>query len=151
MKRRELLELVTTAGVFLTGAAMASEAPPTSAEHVGHDHAAMTGRYAALIADTTDCINKGEACLTHCLTLLGTGTTELAACARTVQDTLAACTALRQLAAANSPYVGRLAGVVADVCAACDMECRKHLKHAVCAECGAACARCAKECQKAAA
>jgi len=45
-------------------------------------------------------VNTGEACVAHCLVLLREGDKELAACAKKVQDTIAFCTALRQMAAA---------------------------------------------------
>jgi Cys-rich four helix bundle protein (predicted Tat secretion target) len=149
MNRRELLEVVAVAGLTGTTAAQASDPPiPT---HMHHDHAAMS-KYDDLIADTTRCVNTGEACTAHCLVLLGQGDKDLAACAKTVQDTIASCTALRQLAAANSPHVGKLAGVVSDICKDCETECRKHeAKHRVCHDCAEACAQCAKECQTAAA
>lgn len=97
-----------------------------------------------------DCRAGGQ--IAHCLVLLGEGDKELAACAKTVQDTIASCTALRQMAAANFTYVAKLAGVVGDICKDCETECRKHeKKHSVCRDCAEACAKCAKECQKAAA
>ena len=150
MNRRELLEVVAAAGIATAGAAQAADAPPAT-EHKHHDHAAMS-KYGDLVADTTRCVNTGEACVAHCLVLLGEGDKELAACARTVQDTIASCTALRQMAAANSPHVAKLAGVVGDICKDCETECRKHeKKHSVCHDCAEACAKCAKECEKAAA
>ena len=113
MNRRELLELVTVAGFAGTTAVRAAESPMPSADH--HDHAAMS-KYGDLIVGTTHCVNAGEACIAQCLVLLGQGDKDLAACAKTVQDTVASCTALRQLAAANSPHVGELASVVDDIC-----------------------------------
>jgi Cys-rich four helix bundle protein (predicted Tat secretion target) len=65
-----------------------------------------------------------------------------------VRDTIAACTALRELAASNSPHVAALAKVVGGICRDCKVECDKHEKHQVCRECGEACAQCAKECDK---
>ena len=151
MNRRELLEVVAAAGIATTGAAQAADVAPPATEHKHHDHAAMS-KYGDLVADTTRCVNTGEACIAHCLVLLGEGDKELAACARTVQDTIASCTALRQMAAANSPYVAKLAGVVGDICKDCETECRKHeKKHSVCHDCAEACAKCAKECERAAA
>jgi Cys-rich four helix bundle protein (predicted Tat secretion target) len=147
MNRREILELVTAVGLTATGAAaVAADSPPAS--HAAHDHAAAGGKYSALIAATSECVNTGDACVNHCLMLLGQGDTALAACARTVRDTIAACTALRELAAANSPHVAALAKVVGGICRDCKVECDKHEKHQVCRECGEACAQCAKECDK---
>ncbi len=149
MNRREVLDLVTAAGLTaVSAAAIAADTPPA---HAGHDHAAMSGKYSALVAATSKCVTTGDACLSHCLTLLGQGEKDLAACARTVRDTIAACTALCELAAANSPHVAALAKVVADVCRGCKAECDKHDKHQPCRDCGEACAQCAKECDKVAA
>jgi Cys-rich four helix bundle protein (predicted Tat secretion target) len=149
MNRRGLLEALAVAGLVGTAAGQAADPPMSGHEH--HDHAAMS-RYGDLVVDTTHCVNTGEACIAHCLVLLGQGEKELAACAQSVRDTVAACTALRQMAAANSPHVAKLAGVVADICTDCETECRKHEnKHKVCHDCAEACAQCAKECQKAAA
>ena len=99
MDRRELLEVIAAAGITTAGAALAADVTPPAAEHKHHDHAAMS-KYGDLVADTTRCVNTGEACIAHCLVLLGEGDKELAACAKTVQDTVASCTALRQKAAA---------------------------------------------------
>jgi Cys-rich four helix bundle protein (predicted Tat secretion target) len=152
MNRREVLEVVAAVGVTTAGAALAADVTPPATGHAHHDHAAMMSKYGDLIADTTSCVNTGEACIAHCLVLLGEGDKELAACAKTVQDTIVTCTALRQMAAANSPHVAKLAGVVGDICTDCETECRKHeKKHKVCHDCAEACAKCAKECQKAAA
>ena len=155
MNRREVLDLVTAVGLTsFAGAAVAADA---KAAHdmqnmpAAHDHAAMSGKYPALVAATSKCVTTGDACVNHCLTLLGEGDKELAACAKTVRDTIAACTALRELAAANSPHVAALAKVVADICRGCKSECDKHDKHQPCRDCGEACAQCAKECDKVAA
>jgi Cys-rich four helix bundle protein (predicted Tat secretion target) len=74
------------------------------------------GKYGDLVAATSQCVNKGETCLAHCITLLGDGDKELAACAKTVEDIIASCTALRQMAATNSPHVAKFAAVVSDIC-----------------------------------
>lgn len=149
MNRRELLEVIAVTSLATTTAARAADPPLTGHEH--HDHAAM-GKYHDLVVATSHCVNTGDACIAHCLTLLGEGEKDLAACAKTVEDVVATCTALRQLAAANSPHVAKLAGVVGDICTDCETECRKHeKKHSVCRDCAEACAQCAKECQKAAA
>jgi Cys-rich four helix bundle protein (predicted Tat secretion target) len=103
--------------------------------------------HAALVAATSNCVTTGDACLT----LLGQGDKELGACARTVRDTIAACTALRELAAANSPHVAALGKVGAAMCLGCKIECDKLSKHQPCRDRGEACAQCAKECNKVAA
>jgi len=149
MNRRELIEVIAVASLAGTTAAQAADPPPAGHEH--HDHTAMM-KYHDLVVATSHCVNTGDICIAHCLTLLGNGEKELAACAKSVQDVTASCTALRQLAAANSPHVAKLAAVVGDICSDCETECRKHeAKHSVCHDCAEACAQCAKECQKAAA
>jgi Cys-rich four helix bundle protein (predicted Tat secretion target) len=151
MNRRSVLEAVALVGLTASVAAPAADESAAPHEH-HHDHAAMSGKYADLLASTSNCVSTGDACIAHCLLLLGEGEKEMAACAKTVQDVIASCTALRELAAANSPHVGKLAAVVGDICKDCETECRKHeKKHSVCHECAEACERCAKECQKAAA
>jgi Cys-rich four helix bundle protein (predicted Tat secretion target) len=66
---------------------------------------------------------------------LGEGDKELAGCAKTVRDTIAACTALRELAAADSPHAKDLAKVFSGICGDCEAECKKHEKHSVCKDC----------------
>ena len=151
MNRREVIGASLLAGLTAAGFVAASEEPVAGQAH-HHDHAAMVGPYADLVAAASHCVTAGDACIAHCLTLLGEGDREIAACAKTVQSVIAACTALRELASANSPHVGKLAAVVGGICQDCETECRKHeKKHSVCHECAEACARCSKECQKAAA
>jgi Cys-rich four helix bundle protein (predicted Tat secretion target) len=116
----------------------------------GHDHHGPGSKYADLVAATSHCVVTGDACLSHCLTMLGQGDKELANCARAVRDTIAACTALRELAAANSPHVQALSKVVSAICSDCEAECRKHEQHAVCKDCETACHDCKALCDKAA-
>jgi Cys-rich four helix bundle protein (predicted Tat secretion target) len=151
MNRRNVLEAIALAGLTTSLTARAADDPAMAHEH-HHDHAAMGGKYPDLVASTSHCVSAGDTCLAHCITLLGEGDKEMAACAKTVQDVIASCTALRELAAANSPHVGKLAAVVSEICKDCETECRKHeKKHSVCHDCAEACVKCAKECDKAAA
>ena len=104
----------------------------------------------ALIATASECVGKGEICLSHCLEMLGTGDKSMAACAKTVNEMLAVCGALLSLAAQGVPSLSKLASVALDVCKRCEAECRKHA-HKPCTDCAAACAACAAECKKIAA
>lgn len=153
MNRRELLQATAISGLSL--AATAGQAadnpaamPGTAGKHV---HEAMPSPYRDLVTSASTCVSAGEVCLSHCLTMLAEGDTELAACARTVRDTIAACSALQQLAAANSPRVQEFAKVVAEICGDCQAECHKHEKHPVCRDCEKACQDCKQACEKAAA
>lgn len=144
MNRRDILK--TTGAAAL--AALVSDAWADHAEHAGHDHGVMANPYAKLIAATSTCTVKGQACINHCLMLLGDGDKAMADCARSVQQMLAVCGALQQLASAGSSHLKPLAKVAMDVCKDCENECRKHdKKHTACKECGDACAACYKECK----
>lgn len=142
MNRRDILK--TTGAAALT--ALISDA---WAEHAGHDHGgAHATPYAKLIQATSTCTIKGQACINHCLLLLGDGDKTMADCARSVQQMLVICGAVQQLASAGSRHLKPLARVAMDVCKDCEDECRKHdKKHAACKECGDACAACYKECK----
>lgn len=107
---------------------------------------------AELIRATAACSTTGEACLAHCLVLLGQGDKEMAGCATSVNQLLAACGALHKLAGQGSPYTAPFAGLVGRMCDDCEKECRKHAgKHAECKACADACADCVKACKAAAA
>jgi Cys-rich four helix bundle protein (predicted Tat secretion target) len=146
MERREMLKnAAATMVVAASSFAMAQEP-----DHK-HEHGAAK-KYAGLIATSGDCVKTGEACLAHTLVLLGKGEKELGACAQSVNELLAACTALQKLAGQDSRYTARYAKLTADVCADSEKECRKfEKKHAECKACADACAACIKECQKLAA
>lgn len=150
MNRRELL----VGGIALAGAAMVGNAQAAAHEH---DHAAMHEHHhgapaTALTLAISDCIQKGEVCLNHCIDLLGQGERDMAACAKTVNEVLAVCGALQQLANQNSKQLARMAAIAMDVCKACEDECKKHAdKHESCKACGESCAACYAECRKIAA
>ncbi len=75
--------------------------------------------------------------------------TSMAACADSVVQLVAACRALQTLSAVNSPFTPAFARNVAQVCMACEKECRKfYTKYAACKSCADACRACADECQK---
>ena len=76
MERRDVLKTVaaTVAGAFSASALAAKH------DHGHHDHAGMAKRNAALITASADCMKSGEACLAHCIYLLGNGDKEMAAC-----------------------------------------------------------------------
>ncbi|MEQ1533469.1 MAG: four-helix bundle copper-binding protein [Sideroxydans sp.] len=146
MNRRELL---------IGAAAMAATAVSSkafAAEHQ-HDHAAMAHQHTAstrnekLIAAAADCVLKANICLQHCIELLGEGDKSMAACAKSSSQVIAMCTALEQMAAAESKYLPQLAKVCMDVCKACEEECKKTEKHPECKACKESCVVCYKECK----
>jgi Cys-rich four helix bundle protein (predicted Tat secretion target) len=139
MNRREWL-LATGA---MLAAAKAAAAPKGSEPHV-HD-----SPNAGLVDAAADCEKKAQACLTHCLGMLSTGDTSMAACAATVRDTIASVQALGSLAAANSKHLKSMARTCSEICRDCEAECRKHQdKMQVCRECADACAAMIKEAAK---
>jgi len=150
MNRREALK--TTGALALS--AFVADAMATEHDHSKmHEHAAMVHEgmkkpYLKLIQTTGDCIQKGQLCIDHCLMLLADGDKEMAACARSVHQMLALCTALQQLASYQSKQVKAVALIAMDMCKECEDECRKHeKKHAVCHDCAEACAACSKACK----
>ena len=148
MDRRELITSGLALSLAAAGTALA-QADKAKGEHAHHGHGG--GKYAALMNASSDCGHIGEVCIAHCFVVLGQGEKELAACAASVSELLAACDALMKLAAHNSKYVPKMAALVQTVCMDCEKECRKHEKHQQCKDCGDACAACAKECKKVAA
>lgn len=121
-----------------------------AAEHEHHHHhdATKNNPYGELGQTAMHCVLLGEACLDHCLDLLGQGDKSLAACAKSVEPLLAICNALRQLSTYQSPHVPKLAKLALEICKTCETECRKHKEHEPCRQCADACAECARECGK---
>jgi Cys-rich four helix bundle protein (predicted Tat secretion target) len=143
MNRRELL----LSGVALASATLVGKAQ--AVEGRAHHHATVNTN---LIVATSDCVQKGQICLSHCLMLLGQGDKEMAACAQSVNQMLAVCGALQQLASQESPYLARQAKIAMDVCKQCEDECKKHAdKHDACKACMESCEACYNECKKIAA
>lgn len=148
MDRRELL---IGAGAAVLAAATSKAAFSAEHDHQ-HQHNHMSTRNQKLIDSTSICIQKGQACVRHCLNLLSQGDKEMAACAISVNQMLATCDALEKLASFESKHLAKMAKLTMDVCKECEDECRKHAnKHFECKECADACAVCLKECKSAAA
>ena len=131
------------------GAALFAAAQTSAlAQEAAHDHSHMHGSVAkGLLAATSDCVVKGQACIAHCLVLLADGDKAMAACAQTVNQTIALCSALQALAAQQSKLLPALAKLTGEACEICEKECRKHEQHAECKACAESCVACAKECK----
>lgn len=141
MDRRTFMTATAAAGAaaFMAGEASAAELK-------------LLGDYPPLALASGHCVASGQACLEHCLVLFGEGEKELAGCAQSVNQLIAACSAMQALAIDKSKHVPTFAKVVATVCEDCEKECRKHeTKHEVCKNCAEACKACAAECRKASA
>ncbi|HVO31141.1 MAG TPA: four-helix bundle copper-binding protein [bacterium] len=147
MNRRNALATLGLGTAMLSGiGALAAEpANPTATKAPAHP-----APNDALAAAASACADKAEACLQHCLQMLGNGETAFAACAEAVQDAIASSRSLATLAAAGSKHMKAFAKVCIDVCKDCETECRKHAeKHPICKECADACVKMIQECGKA--
>lgn len=103
----------------------------------------------ALFAAAERCGKVGTVCLNHSIRLTRAGDKTLADCIRSVRSMLPVAAATGRLAALNSAHLKDVAKVCADICAACEVECRKHeFHHKECAACAAACADMVTECKK---
>ena len=162
MNRRELLTnaaamiaAATTGSVFAADhdkmdmGGMDMGGMDMSHEH-GHEHKHehhKSTRNQKLIDAATDCTQKAQICLQHCLVQMGKGDNDLAACAQSASQVAAVCAALEQMAAAEAKRLPEFAKVVMEICKDCEEECKKTDKHPECKACGEACAACAKECK----
>ena len=144
--RRDALKTVLAAGaLFASGTSLASEH-----NHM-HNHGAMKSNTEVIDA-ALECIKNGQACIDHCIELFKTGNNSVAECADTVQEMLAMCTSLSQMASYKSKHLGELAKICMQVCTDCEKACREHEdKHAECKACAESCAHCASACKKIAA
>jgi Cys-rich four helix bundle protein (predicted Tat secretion target) len=150
MERRDFLKsAVAMATVAAAGTAMADD----HKMDMDHDHMDMGGMHhhenphAKLIAAASDCVLKANLCLQHCIVAMGQGEKDLAACAKSSSEVASICTALQQLASADSKSLPQLAKVAMDICKNCEDECKKTDKHPECKACGESCAACYKECK----
>ena len=99
---------------FLNSGAVLLAASSTAifAQEMAHDHSHMHGSpMQSLLAATSDCVAKGQACIAHCLVLLADGDKVMGDCAKSVSQTIALCQALASLAAQQSSLVPALAKV----------------------------------------
>lgn len=146
MQRREFIAAAGTAGAIMSiGQALVGTANASGAESM---HPA---KYKALEEKTAHCVSSGEACMRHCLGMLSMKDTSMAACTNSAYQLIAACGALRTLAAVNSSHVPAFAKVVGQICSDCQKECEKFPDVAECKACGEACKTCGEECRKVAA
>ncbi len=141
MDRREML---LGAGAI----ALAAATQTAFAEDHAHHHGGGAAKNQKLMDASTACVQKGQACLHHTLYLLGQGDKEMGACAISVNQMMAACAALEQLARYESKHLAKQAKVAMEICRDCEAECRKHAKkHNECKNCADACAACMNECK----
>ena len=156
MDRREMLKVALKGAAGGMMLASAGNAVFAAEDHAGHEHMhdmhGSGNKNQSLIDAASDSVKKGQACLKHCIESLSQGDKELGKCAMVVNDMMAACVAIEQLANYNSPHVPKMAKVAMDVCQDCEKECRKfEKKHEVCKVSADSFAACFNECKKIAA
>ncbi len=118
-------------------------------EHAGHEAPAAGSAHASLAAATADCVEKGEACLQHCIASLSKGDTMMAECAAAVNEMLAVCRGTGTLALAGSKHIKAAAQLCHDVCTDCAAACEPHVgHHETCKACHETCQRAIEEAKK---
>ena len=151
MNRRQFIG--GTAAISLAAATTLANAHGNH-DHGSHSHAANStdNAYEAARKAAGHCVSAGQVCLTHCITLLSKGDTSMKDCAAAVNQMLALCGAMQNLAAQNSRLTPSLAKVCIEACKQCAAACQKHaVHHAECKACYESCTDCIKECEKIAA
>ncbi|MFM2067124.1 MAG: hypothetical protein RLZZ584_2033 [Pseudomonadota bacterium] len=148
MQRRHMVQGAGAMALAGLATQVLAQSSAPADPHAHHHHGG--GKASALTTAAADCVTKGEACLAHCLVLLGNGEKEMASCARSVNQLLAICGALHKVSAQDGSQLKALARLSAAVCEECEKECRKHeKKHAECKACADSCAECLKQCKAA--
>ena len=143
--RRDIL--LGTAAVAATLASTTAFSATDHSNHNAHQH--MQNNNSDIIDAALDCVKTGQACNDHCIELIKDGDTSIANCMDVLVESLAMCTALAQMASANSSHLPELAKLCISVCEDCEKECRKHeKKHASCKACADSCNVCIKACKK---
>lgn len=136
MNRRDALFSATSLAALSLGAAACSTARADEA-HAHHDH---HGAPNPLEEAAFECVKRGQACLTHCIALLGSGDTSMAGCAAAAHDMLAGMEALAKLASSGSKRVTEIAKTLVKLCEDCAAQCAPHAdKHATCKACHDSC------------
>lgn len=138
-------QFLLAAGSFTALAASTVSHASADSGHAHHHHNSKEND--ALTRFAAHCETTGNACINHCLILLGDGDTEMADCAGSVQLMKPVCEAVAYHAAADSSYLKELVSVCKTVCADCEDACRKHeKKHAECHACAESCADMVEAC-----
>lgn len=137
--------LVASAGLLATGA-QAQDAKKKDAKADAGD-----AKRKAVVDATAVCIAASRVCLASCTDHLAMGMANMAACQKSVMNTLAVCEAMAAVAAfnnADAKLSKALATTCAAFCRACEKTCEPHAaKHEECKACLEACKACATACE----
>lgn len=130
-RRQVILGLgVAASTIALSGNAMADS---------DHDHSQHSAQRPDVLDASSNCTEKGDRCIAHCLAAWNHGNLDLAECAIKVNEMIAICGSFSLLLASNSKYANEIAPICSEVCEECAKECRKHDDHLECRECAEAC------------
>jgi len=144
--RRDLLKGLGMASAAL-GAGLSFNANAVTVDHSKMNHQIPIDIKLEELIDTfLECIKMGEICNQHCMHMFQMGDTTLADCSISVQELIAANTAVLKFAANNSTHLNSFLEVTMKVCETCEEECRKHEKHIQCKDCAVACRDCIDFC-----
>ena len=142
--RRDLIKNAVVASTVVGATLSAKSSLASESKH--HHHAENKNQTA--IDAALHCVKSGQLCMDHCIELFKNGDTSVAKCADTVNEMLAMCTALSQMAAYRSSHLKDFAKVCAAVCEDCKKECEKHSdKHVECKDCADSCGDCIDACK----
>jgi Cys-rich four helix bundle protein (predicted Tat secretion target) len=137
--RRDLLKGLTMASAVL-GTGLSLNANASNVDHSKMNHQIPIDIKLEELIDTfLECIKMGEICNQHCMHMFQMGDTTLADCSISVQELIAASTAVIKFTANNSKHLKAFLEVTIKVCETCEEECNKHDKHIQCKDCAEAC------------
>lgn len=139
--------IILGATAVATAASLGLSTSANAAMDHKHMHHAIPAGRQKVIDSASQCIKDGQACVQHCIDMFKMKDTSMAQCADTVQEMLATCTALSQLASYDSKHLKDFAKTCINVCKDCKKECDKHAdKHAACKACADSCKDCIDAC-----
>lgn len=141
MNRRQWLNAASMA-------ALAALAQSAGAAQEHHSQGGAPASHAKLVAAASDCVAKGQVCLAHCIRLLSAGDDSMSDCAKSINQMLAICGALQNLAAQGAALIPAMARVAEQGCSECAEACKPHVRHhAECKACHDACLACIEQCK----
>jgi len=144
--RRNLLKGFGIASAAL-GTGLSLNANAVTVDHSKMNHQIPIDMKLEELIDTfLECIKMGEICNQHCMHMFQMGDTTLADCSISVQELIAASTAVLKFTANNSMHLNAFLEVAIKVCETCEEECIKHDKHIQCKDCAEACRDCIDFC-----
>ena len=139
-RRDMLIGLGAATAAAYSGNSVAQMSHHGHHDHHKHDHSKHAPKYDQLLNAITNCLDKEQRCIAHCLVSFQEGSTELADCAAKVSETHAICQAFSYLLASNSEYIKTYAKICETACKDCEKQCLEHKDHRECKACADSCA-----------